>query len=128
MKNISIAMVSAVLLAGCNSEEEDPCNVPMPAVIIPAVSVSLFDTNEEKLNVCDAILSVDSDKMSETIYGSAYPDCEETYSLSAGYDLIEHDVLIEKAGYISQTFEDVLPIATQCSYKTLEISVYLEAD
>jgi hypothetical protein len=90
--------------------------------------MKFFDINKVPLNVCDAILTIDSANGNETVYGSALNNCSETFSLRGGYNLIEHDVLVEKAGYVSQMFESVLPIATQCAYETLDISVFLLPD
>ena len=97
-------------------------------VIIPAVNMKFFDDNEVPLNVCNAILTIDSAKVNETIYGSALNNCSETFSLRGGYDLIEHNLLVEKAGYVSQMYKSVLPIATQCAYVTLDINVSLAPD
>ena len=97
-------------------------------VIIPAVNMKFFDDNEVPLNVCNAILTIDSAKVNETIYGSALNNCSETFSLRGGYDLIEHNLLVEKAGYVSQMYKSVLPIATQCAYVTLNINVFLAPD
>jgi hypothetical protein len=77
------------------------------------------------LNVCDAILTIDSANGNETIYGSARNDCSNTFSLRGGYNLIEHTLLVEKAGFISQRFEAVVPVATQCGYDTLDLRVIL---
>jgi hypothetical protein len=93
-------------------------------VIIPAVNVKFFETNEVVLNVCDAILTVNS--ANETVYGSTLNNCSETFSLRGGYNLIKHDLLVEKAGYVSQKFESVIPIATKCYFYTLDLDVYLD--
>ncbi len=130
MKFTKFAIVSVFFISGCggDSEEESPCPEVTLPVIIPAVNVQLFDTNQMTLNVCDAILTIDSANGNETIYGSAGNDCSNTFSLEGGYNLIEHDLLIEKAGYISQRFQSVVPVATQCGYDTLHLIVNLVAN
>jgi hypothetical protein len=130
VKCMKFAIVSVFFISGCGGDSEDEAACPeitLP-VIIPAVNVQLFDTNQMKLNVCDAILTIDSANGNETIYGSALNDCSNTFSLRGGYDLIEHDLLVEKAGYVSQRFESVVPTATQCGYDTLDFSVTLAAN
>jgi len=94
----------------------------------PVVRVNLFDVNQLPLNVCDAILTVDNPDHHESIYGSAQENCEEQFSLEGGYNLIEHNVLIEKAGFINQEFNAILPIEIECGYETIELDVYLVAD
>jgi hypothetical protein len=130
MKVLKLAVVSVVFVTGCGGDNKDVSECPeitLP-VIIPAVNVKFFDTNEVALNVCDAILTVNSANGNETVYGSALNSCSETYSLRGGYNLIEHDLLVEKAGYVSQKFESVIPIATKCAYSTLDLNVYLDTD
>ncbi len=117
-----------VFVTGCGGDNKDVSECPeitLP-VIIPAVNVKFFETNEVALNVCDAILTVNSANGNETVYGSALNNCSETFSLRGGYNLIEHDLLVEKAGYVSQKFESVIPIATKCNYSTLDLDVYLD--
>ncbi|MFT5313687.1 MAG: hypothetical protein ACI8Z9_002180 [Paraglaciecola sp.] len=130
MNMLRLAIVSVVFISACGEDIEDVSKCPevrLP-VIIPAVNVKFFDANEVPLNVCDAILTIDSANGNETIYGSARNNCLETFSLRGGYNLIEHDLLVEKAGYFSQRFESVIPIATQCAYDTLDLRVYLATD
>jgi hypothetical protein len=130
MNFLKLAIVSVFFVTGCggDNEEESECPEITLPVIIPAVNVKFFDANELAQNVCDAILTIDSANGNETVYGSALNNCSETFSLRGGYNLIEHDLLVEKAGYVSQRIESVIPIATKCAYDTLDISVYLEAD
>ncbi len=127
MKGLKLVILSVFLISGCggDSEEESECPEVTLPVIIPAVNVQLFDTNQMTLNVCDAILTIDSANGNETIYGSARNDCSNTFSLRGGYNLIEHTLLVEKAGFISQRFEAVVPVATQCGYDTLDLRVIL---
>ncbi|WP_293762897.1 hypothetical protein [uncultured Paraglaciecola sp.] len=130
MNVLKLAIVSVVFVTGCSGDNKEVSECPeitLP-VIIPIVNVKFFDANEEALNVCDAILTVDSANGNETIYGSALNNCSETFSIRGGYDLIEHDLLVEKAGYVSQRFESVIPISTKCAYETLDLSVYLDKD
>ena len=56
-----------------------------------------FYFNEVTLNVCDAILTIDSANGNENIYGSALNNSSETFSLRGGYDLIEHNLLVRKS-------------------------------
>lgn len=128
MNCLKLAMVSVLFIAGCGGDNEEKCPEITLPVIIPAVNVKFFDANEVALNVCDAILTIDSANGNETVYGSALSNCSETFSISGGYNLIEHNLLVEKAGYVSQMIESVIPVATKCSYDTLDLSVYLEAD
>ncbi|WP_032097088.1 MULTISPECIES: hypothetical protein, partial [unclassified Alteromonas] len=130
MKSLILAFVATLPLLGCSGDDQDQNECPevTSPVIIPAVNVKLFDTNQTPLNVCDAIVMVDSANGSETIYGSAFNDCSTKFNIAVGYDLIEHKLLIEKAGYINQSFDSLLPIATKCGYETLELSVNLVAD
>jgi hypothetical protein len=128
MKVLKLAVVLVVFVTGCGGDNKDVSECPeitLP-VIIPAVNVKFFETNEVALNVCDAILTVNSANGNETVYGSALNNCSETFSLRGGYNLIEHDLLVEKAGYVSQKFESVIPIATKCDYSTLDLDVYLD--
>jgi hypothetical protein len=127
VKGLKLVILSVFLISGCggDSEEESECPEVTLPVIIPAVNVQLFDTNQMTLNVCDAILTIDSANGNETIYGSARNDCSNTFSLRGGYNLIEHTLLVEKAGFISQRFEAVVPVATQCGYDTLDLRVIL---
>ena len=130
MNVLKLAIVSVVFITSCGGDNEEASECPeitLP-VIIPAVNVKFFDANEAPLNVCDAILTIDSADGNATIYGSARNNCSETFSLRGGYNLIEHHLLVEKAGYVSQRFESVIPIATQCAYDTLDLSVYLATD
>jgi hypothetical protein len=125
---LKLAVVLVVFVTGCGGDNKDVSECPeitLP-VIIPAVNVKFFETNEVALNVCDAILTVNSANGNETVYGSALNNCSETFSLRGGYNLIEHDLLVEKAGYVSQKFESVIPIATKCDYSTLDLDVYLD--
>lgn len=130
MNFLKLAIVSVVFVTGCggDNEEESECPEITLPVIIPAVNVKFYDANEVALNVCDAILTIDSANGNETVYGSALNNCSEHFSMRGGYNLIEHDLLVEKAGYVSQRIESVIPIATKCAYETLDLSVYLEAD
>jgi len=130
MNRSTILIISSIFLTSCgeNKEEVVECPTVIDPVIIPAVRLNLFDVDKAPVNVCDAILTIDNSENHQTVYGSAFNNCEERFSLEAGYNLIEHDVLLEKAGFINQEFEDVLPLATQCSYETLEINVYLQVD
>jgi hypothetical protein len=128
MKVLKLAVVLVVFVTGCGGDNKDVSECPeitLP-VIIPAVNVKFFEANELALNVCDAILTVNSANGNETVYGSALNNCSETSSLRGGYNLIEHDLLVEKAGYVSQKFESVIPIATKCDYSTLDLDVYLD--
>jgi hypothetical protein len=128
MKVLKLAVVLVVFVTGCGGDNKDVSECPeitLP-VIIPAVNVKFFEANEVALNVCDAILTVNSANGNETVYGSALNNCSETFSLRGGYNLIEHDLLVEKAGYVSQKFESVIPIATKCDYSTLDLDVYLD--
>jgi hypothetical protein len=125
---LKLAVVLVVFVTGCGGDNKDVSECPeitLP-VIIPAVNVKFFETNEVALNVCDAILTVNSANGNETVYGSALNNCSETFSLRGGYNLIEHDLLVEKAGYVSQKFESVIPIATKCDYSTFDLDVYLD--
>lgn len=127
MKVLKLVILSVFFLSGCSTDSDDESECPevtLP-VIIPAVNVQLFDTNQTALNVCDAIVTIDSANGNETLYGSAENDCTNTFNLRGGYNLIEHTVLVEKAGYISQRFEGVLPVATSCGYETLDLNVAL---
>lgn len=128
MNRSIILILSTVFLFACDDKDKDgfECPTVIEPVIVSAVRVNLFNLANEPLNVCDAILTVDFSEYSETIYGSAFDNCEERNSLEGGNNLVEHHLLIEKAGYINQTFEGLLPLETECSYKTLEIDVYLE--
>ena len=130
VKFLRLALISVMFISACGGDEDElpECPEVTLPVIIPSVNMKLFDVNEVPLNVCDAILTIDSANGNETVYGSALNNCSETFSLRGGYNLIEHDVLVEKAGYVSQMFESVLPIATQCAYETLDISVSLAPD
>ena len=115
------------VLSGDDQDENECPEITLP-VIIPAINVKLFDTNQTPLNVCSAIVTVESANGNETIYGSAFNDCSTKFNISVGYNLIEHKLLIEKAGYVSQNFDSILPIATKCGYETLELPVNLVAD
>jgi hypothetical protein len=97
-------------------------------VVIDAVNVKLFDVNNVPLNICDAILTIDSSNGNQVVYGSALNNCAERFSFSGGYDLKEHDLLIEKSGYMSQAFKSVVPTAIQCGYETLDLNVYFVAN
>mgnify|MGYP003666775027 FL=1 len=130
MNRFGISIVSRICLSSCGDTQEQAAKCPeiIVPVIIPAVNIKIFDVDEVPLNVCDAILTVSNSEISETVYGSALNHCAETFSLRGGYNLVEHDVLIEKAGYVSQEFSSLLPIATQCAYETLEVSVILQIE
>jgi len=130
MKRLIFAIVATLPLLGCFGDDQDQNECPEVtlSVIIPAINVKLFDANQTPLNVCDAIVTVDSANGSETIYGSAFNDCSTKYNIAVGYNLIEHKLLIEKAGYINQNFDSLLPIATRCGYETLELPINLVAD
>jgi hypothetical protein len=130
MKKLILAFVVTVPLLACSSDDQDENDCPevtLP-VIIPAVNVKLFDTNQTPLNVCDAIVMVESANGIETIYGSAFDDCSTKFDIAVGYNLIEHKLLVEKAGYVNQNFDSILPVATQCGYETIELPVNLVAD
>lgn len=74
-------------------------------------------------------MTIDNPDYHQTFYGSATDyNCADRFSLEGGYNLVEHDVLIEKAGFLNQEFKAVLPIATQCSYETFELDVYLQVN
>ena len=66
--------VFAVRLRGDNEEQSACPDITLP-VIIPAINVQLFGTNQIPLNVCDAILTIDSANGNKTIHGSASNDC-----------------------------------------------------
>ena len=123
-------LVSVMLLSACGEDKDDSPECPevVLPVIIDAVNVKLFDVNNVALNVCDAILTIDSSNGNQIVYGSALNNCSERFSLAGGYDLKEHDLLIEKAGYMSQAFKSVVPTAIQCGYETLDLNVYLVAN
>ncbi|MGB3725419.1 MAG: hypothetical protein WA981_06605 [Glaciecola sp.] len=125
MKTLILAFAATLPLLGCSGDNQDDCPEITLPVIIPAINVMLFDTNQTPLNVCDAIVTVESTNGTETIYGSAFDDCTSKFNIAVGYNLIEHQLLIEKAGYVNQTFDSILPIATQCGYETLELPVTL---
>lgn len=110
------------------AEDRVECPTVITPVIIPAVQVTLFDKEKNLLNVCDAILTVENNEISETVYGSSRENCEAYSSLRAGYNLVKHNVLIEKAGYISQSFKGVLPIETHCGYDPHVLEVYLSKE
>lgn len=126
MKFMRIVIFSILFISGCGgeSEEELTCN----PVILPAVNVQFFDTNQVALNICDTILTIDRAVWNEVIFGSATSNCSSKFSLSYGDDLIVHNLLVEKAGFISQRFESLVPVATQCGYETLNLSVSLVAN
>ncbi len=130
MNRSTILIISTVFLISCDDSKEDvfECPTVIDPVIIPAVRLNIFDANKVPLNVCDAILTIDNSENSQIVYGSALNNCENHVSLEGGYNLVEHDVLIEKAGFLNQNFEALLPLATQCSYETLEFDVYLEVN
>jgi hypothetical protein len=130
VKFLRLALISVMFISACGGDKGElpVCPEVTLPVIIPAVNMKFFDINKVPLNVCDAILTIDSANGNETVYGSALNNCSETFRPRGGYNLIEHDVLVEKAGYVSQMFESVLPIATQCAYETLDISVFLLPD
>lgn len=128
-KVLSLAFISLTLV-GCNgnSDDEQPCcEITLP-VIVPAIRVNLFDINEQALNACDAILTITNSSGTEVVYGSAFNNCEEEFSLDGGFNLEEHDFLIEKAGFVNQEFSNISPIETRCAYETIEIDVFLEAN
>jgi hypothetical protein len=129
----SIIVLTSLLLISCNdnSSEEIQCPLIIVPVYIPPVTVNFFDENKIPLNVCDAIVTIDQDENNyhETLYGSSYGDCTTKFSLSGGYyDLMPHDVLVEKAGYQFQQFKDIVPVKTQCGYESFKLKVYLEVD
>lgn len=133
--NHSITIVlSTLLLLSCGESSEGveekvaECPTVINPVIIPAVRFNLFDEDKVPLNVCDAIITIENTENHQTIYGSALENCEDSYSFEGGYNLVSHNVLIEKAGFINQEFDSLLPIATHCSYQTLETDVYLHKD
>tara|TARA_B110000091_G_scaffold5335_1_gene5239 strand:+ start:692 stop:1096 length:405 start_codon:yes stop_codon:yes gene_type:complete len=130
MYRLPLLIISTIFLTSCdgNKEEAFECPTIIEPVIISAVRINLFDVNKAPINVCDAILTIDNPDNYQTIYGSAFNNCEDRFSLEGGYNLVEHDVLIEKAGFLNQEFKAVLPIATKCSYETLELDVYLEVN
>jgi hypothetical protein len=130
MKRLILVFVATLSMFGCGGDDKDENDCPevtLP-VIIPAINLKLFDTNQTPLNVCDAIVTVESANGIETIYGSAFNDCTTKFNIAAGYNLIEHKLLIEKAGYLNQNFDSILPLATKCGYETLELSVNLVAN
>lgn len=126
----SVTILTGLLLIACNdnSDEENQCPKISVPVIIPAVTVNFFDENKIPLNVCDAIVTIDGNNHHETFYGSSYSDCTTKFSLSGGYDLTPHDVLVEKAGYQFQQIADIVPLKTKCGYEPFELSVYLKVD
>tara|TARA_R110000868_G_scaffold84511_3_gene238176 strand:+ start:673 stop:1065 length:393 start_codon:yes stop_codon:yes gene_type:complete len=130
MYRVAILIITTIFLISCNDSKENVVECPtiIEPVIIDAVRINLFDTSKTPLNFCGAILTIDNPDYHETIYGSALDNCEDIYSLAGGYNLVEHDVLIEKAGYLHQEFQSILPLATECSYKTFELDVYLEVN
>tara|TARA_B110000908_G_C10135617_1_gene394306 strand:- start:90 stop:494 length:405 start_codon:yes stop_codon:yes gene_type:complete len=130
MYRLPLLIISTIFLTSCdgNKEEAFECPTIIEPVIISAVRINLFDVNKAPINVCDAILTIDNPDNYQTIYGSAFNNCEDRFSLEGGYNLVEHDVLIEKAGFLNQEFKAVLPITTKCSYETLELDVYLEVN
>jgi hypothetical protein len=130
MHRVVILIITSIFLISCDDSKDDvvECPTVIEPVIIDAVRINLFDTNKTPLNVCDAILTIDNPDYHQIIYGSALNHCEGLFSLAGGYNLIEHDLLIEKAGYFNQEFQSVLPLATHCSYKTFELDVYLEVN
>ena len=119
--NVTITITQTFVIPAYNKEEAFECPTIIEPVIISAVRINLFDVNKAPINVCDAILTIDHPDNYQTIYGSAFNNCEDRFSLEGGYNLVEHDVLIEKAGFLNQEFKAVLPIATKCSYETLEL-------
>ena len=130
MKFLRLTLISIIFISACGKDKDVLLECPEVTltVIIPAVNMKFFDENEVPLNVCNVILTIDSVNRNETIYGSALNNCSEIFSLRGGYDLIEHNLLVEKVGYVNQTYESVLPTATQCAYETLDINVFLTPD
>ena len=118
MNRFGISIVSIICLSSCGDTQEQAAKCPeiIVPVIIPAVNIKIFDVDEVPLNVCDAILTVSNSEISETVYGSALNHCAETFSLRGGDNLV------------SQEFSSLLPIATQCAYETLEVSVILQIE
>ena len=125
-----VIILSSMLLMSCDDSSTEilECPTVINPVIIPAVTVQLFDESKSALNFCDAIVTIDRDDYHEVFYGSDYEDCTTTFSISGGYNLTSHDVLVEKAGYKFQTFENVLPVELECGYESFELNVYLEVD
>ena len=130
MYRLTLLIISTIFLASCdgNNEEVFECPTMVDAILIPVVRIKIFDVNNTPLNVCDVILTIDNLANYQTVYGSAFNNCEGRFSLEGGYDSSGVDVFIEKAGFLNQEFKAVLPIATQCSYETLELDVYLEVN
>jgi hypothetical protein len=131
MYRFTIIVISAIFLTSCddNIEETLECPLIIEPKIIPAIRVNLFDSNKVPLNICDAIVTINNTDYYETFYGSATNfNCADRFSLEGGYNLVEHNVFIEKAGFVNQEFKAILPIETQCSYETFELDVYLQQD
>jgi hypothetical protein len=131
MYRLTTLVISTLFLISCDDNKEEIFECPdiIEPVIISAVRINFFDSNKAPLNICDAIVTIDNPDYHQTFYGSATDyNCADRFSLEGGYNLVEHDVLIEKAGFLNQEFKAVLPIATQCSYETLELDVYLQVD
>ena len=79
MNRFKTVILSIVCLSSCGGSDDDSATCPevtLP-VIIPAVNVKLFDASQDPLDVCDAILTIESSNNSETIYGSAFNNCSE---------------------------------------------------
>lgn len=129
MRSTSIVLAS-ILSISCNDNSAQATQCPTIAVpvVIPAVTIHFFDENKTPLDICDVIVSISSEDYQQTLYGSSFDNCTARFSLSGGYNLTPHDVLVEKAGYHFQQFEDILPIKTKCSYDPYKLDVYLEVD
>lgn len=128
MRLTLFSILAMFILFGCDSDsaEVDDCPIVTEPVIINAVTVKFHDANSQPLNVCDGIVTISRDGYHEVFYGSSYINCESMYSLSGGYDFTSHNVLIEKAGYEFQEFENIVPVETKCGYETFELNVFLE--
>ena len=99
MNFLKSALISVIFISACSKDKDELSECPevtLP-VIIPAVNMKFFDNSEVPLNVCNAILTIDSSNGNETIYGSALNNCSEIFSLRGGYDLIEHNLLVRKS-------------------------------
>jgi hypothetical protein len=62
MNYLKLVIVSVIFVTGFggDDEQESECPKIILPVIIPAINVTFFDVNEIALNVCDAILTIDS--------------------------------------------------------------------
>lgn len=131
MSRLTTLIISTLFLISCDDNKEEVFECPdiIEPVIISAVRINFFDANKVSLNICDVIVTIDNPDLHETLYGSGESyNCEERFSLGGGYNLVEHDVLIEKAGFLNQEFKGLLPTQIQCGYEPFELNVYLEVN